>query len=229
MIGNGYKRKVPEYCSVLNNISSIMIKRIGVQPHFHEGHVITLLTLLLKEEAIGRKKLSERLGIGETSVRSLVKRLLQAGFIKVDRVAGAILTDKGRDLAEKLSELINVKRLGDDYLGFNWNNVVTVIIKDTPPESTNVMIIRDKAIALNASAVLIIIIDNGVLIPGIAPSDKLYKEIVMGLKKTLGGLSRYKKATILYAAIREKEPLIVAGYRLGFRILRHYCLRREYC
>ncbi|WFO75331.1 hypothetical protein J4526_00005 [Desulfurococcaceae archaeon MEX13E-LK6-19] len=229
MVEDVYEKNIPEYCSILNSISSIVVKRIGVQPHFHEGHVITLLMLLLKEEAIGRKKLSEKLGIGETSVRSLVKRLLQAGFVKVDRIAGAILTDKGKDLAEKLNELINVKRLGDDYLGFNWNNVVTVILKDTPPESTNVMIIRDKAIALNASAVLIIVIDNGVFIPGIAFDDRLYKEIVSGLEKKLGNLSRYKKATILYAAIREKEPLLVAGYRLGFRILKHYCLRREYC
>lgn len=224
-------RNTPSYCAILDEVSNIVVRKASIQQKFHEGHAIALLIYLLKEEVVGRKKLSQKLSIGETSVRSLIKRLVKANFVKVDRVAGAVLTDKGRELAKKLSELIQVRVLGSDYLGFGWNNVVVVILSDTPPETTNVIVIRDKAIALNANAVLVSILNKGeILVPGIPREDPLYEKIRNDLISILGDIVwRKEYASILYASIRNNEPLAIAGYRLGFGILHHYCLRRMYC
>jgi len=209
-------------------LEKIVIGKFGARPGFHEGHVIKSLLALSSEEAIGRKKLSKILGIGETSARSLIKRLYEMGLVKVDKIAGAILTDKGNNVVKVFDELLKVIPLNRDILGFNWDNTVLIVIKDLPPKSTTVTIIRDKAISVNAGAALILLYSNNKLVaPGVNVKD-LHDKIVDVLQTYV---SKYcsKECTLIYASIRTGEPLEIAGLKLGYEIIRHFCIRREYC
>jgi len=67
----------------------------GAAPSFSEVHVVRTL-LLLNSGRIGRKNLVGILGVGEGSVRTIIKKLKRDGFIKSSK-QGHELTEKGRE------------------------------------------------------------------------------------------------------------------------------------
>jgi hypothetical protein len=55
---------------------------------------------------MGRMTLAKRLGIGEGSVRTIIKRLLEMSLISVDAVGGCHLTQKGQSVVHELTKVI---------------------------------------------------------------------------------------------------------------------------
>lgn len=78
----------------------------GPSPAYAAAHVIKFLLILASEETMGRITLSRRLGIGEGSVRTIIKRLLELSLISVDAVGGCHLTETGRSAVSELQEII---------------------------------------------------------------------------------------------------------------------------
>ena len=66
----------------------------GVTPDFLPAHVWKTITLL-KESSMGRKSLSEKLCLGEGTVRNIVKRLRDERFITISKT-GMKLTENGQ-------------------------------------------------------------------------------------------------------------------------------------
>jgi DNA-binding PadR family transcriptional regulator len=64
------------------------------QPH----HVIVSLLLIGENEPLGRYDLSENLTIGEGSIRTLLKRLTERGYIVAELRQGQRLTKRGREM-----------------------------------------------------------------------------------------------------------------------------------
>ncbi len=91
----GSESNVNDRCGLVELIGRVASSRSGARLGFHEGHVILALHLLREEGPLGRKLLYRKLGITETSARSLIRRLSAHGLVVVDRVAGAVLTEKG--------------------------------------------------------------------------------------------------------------------------------------
>jgi DNA-binding MarR family transcriptional regulator len=93
--------------------SLVELKRLcepvgGVKPSFDTYHVYLALRSLHREEPIGRVALARRLSIGGSSVKTLIRRMKERGLIDVDRVAGAFLTQKGREVAESLENTLKL-------------------------------------------------------------------------------------------------------------------------
>jgi len=213
------------FCKAIEEVRAITSYKGGVRPAFHPGHVIKTLFYLMDNGPAGRKVLSKELDLGETSVRSLFKRLKRNGFIEIDRVAGAYLTDRGRELSKALSEMIVLYK---DVKIFNWNNPVLIIISMMPPRNTPVLIIRDKAISINADAALIAFIENNELrIPGLPVSRTEYHIIEEVIKK-IKDKRCINNCTIIYASLRN-TPLEIEGLYLGYSIAKFYCQRIKYC
>lgn len=212
-------------CKAIYEIGAIMSYKGGVKPAFHPGHVIRTLIYLMENGPAGRKVLSKELDLGETSVRSLFKRLRHNGLIEIDRVAGAYLTDKGIELTNVLHEMITLYK---NVKIFNWDNPVLVIISMIPPKNTPVLVIRDKAISVNANAALIAFIEgNELKIPGLSISSKEYQIIEEVINKIKD--NKYiNNCTIVYASLRN-TPLIIEGLYLGYSIAKFYCQRIKYC
>ena len=69
----------------------------GPIPKFNDYHIWKTLYYLDNEEAIGRKKLSSLLDIGEGSTRTIIALLQTHGIISINK-SGIILTSSGMDL-----------------------------------------------------------------------------------------------------------------------------------
>ena len=91
-------------------ISELVKPLRGVYPRFTMYHVYLMLTELLKNQPLGRLALMKRLGLGEASIKTLIKRLREKNLVVVDRVAGVLLTDLGRAAAENIN--LHVRLLG---------------------------------------------------------------------------------------------------------------------
>ncbi|MBE6524631.1 MAG: DUF2111 domain-containing protein [Thermoplasmata archaeon] len=72
----------------------------GPIPKFNDYHLWKALYYLDDKEAIGRKKLSSLLDIGEGSTRTIISLLQNHGIISINK-SGIILTSTGMDLKKK--------------------------------------------------------------------------------------------------------------------------------
>lgn len=68
----------------------------GPVPKFNDYHIWKALECLDQENPVGRKKLSQPLGIGEGSTRTILSQLQDQGMITI-RKSGILLTDRGLD------------------------------------------------------------------------------------------------------------------------------------
>lgn len=78
----------------------------GPSPAYSAAHVIKFLRILEAEATMGRMTLARRLGIGEGSVRTIIKRLTEMSLISVDAVGGCHLTPKGESVVSELGKVI---------------------------------------------------------------------------------------------------------------------------
>ncbi len=74
-----------------------------VAPTFGPHHIAVALTMIGREQPIGRYELCERMSVGEGSARTLLKRLKDARYIKAKGREGQMLTGKGVRLFEKIT------------------------------------------------------------------------------------------------------------------------------
>ncbi len=140
--------------------------RRGVAPAFSRHHVLMALIMIRDNEPIGRSLLSKKLGISETSTRTLVRRLKAAGIVGVDRVGGVYLTDYGRNIVRRLlSRLIGIYDLDASVLGrlkLDHYAIACVLnsVSAVNEVTANPVKWRDELVRSGASAGLIIIIFN---------------------------------------------------------------------
>ena len=91
--------------SFISQLTKIETPR-GPSPAYSPAHVIELLLILDSEQTMGRITLSKRLGVGEGSVRTMIKKLVESQMISVDAVGGCHLTDSGKLLVTDLRKVI---------------------------------------------------------------------------------------------------------------------------
>ena len=72
---------------------------------FNTAHVLKSLQLLQRNQYVSRAKLSKDLGLGEGSVRTLIKHLKANNIINTTR-AGCYLTSKGKKLSSNILSVI---------------------------------------------------------------------------------------------------------------------------
>jgi len=117
-----------------------------VAPVFKPHHAAVALILIGREQPLGRYDLCEKMSIGEGSVRTLLKRLSEADYIEAVGKQGQTLTQKGKNLFEKVSKdvpiglSLNIKPLV--MYEFAYANLV----KSALPKITDGIRQRDEAI-----------------------------------------------------------------------------------
>ncbi|KXA89551.1 hypothetical protein AKJ40_00020 [candidate division MSBL1 archaeon SCGC-AAA259M10] len=118
----------------------------GPRPLFDEGQVRRALELIGEHEPIGRKKLAEKLGIGEGSMRTILNRLKEKGLI-TSTARGHVLTDKGdRELGERSRKFLEID-VGDLTVG---KVSVATMVKDAIEKVRRGIEQRDEAIKVGA-------------------------------------------------------------------------------
>ena len=98
----------------------------GRSPSFMEAHVLKALELV-SEQSIGRATLGGRLGLGEGTVRTMIKRLRQAEVIEITR-RGIYLAERGGRLLAQIHSMISagVEALNGTYTVGTHNYAVLV-------------------------------------------------------------------------------------------------------
>lgn len=126
----------------------------GPSPAYSAAHVIKFLRILQAEETMGRMTLAKRLGIGEGSVRTIIKKLLEMSLISVDAVGGCHLIQKGQSVVSELAKVIvstgeiELKEMGITSPAFaaHLRGVLTV------PAATK---LRDAAVRSGAEGMMV--------------------------------------------------------------------------
>ncbi len=168
---------------------------------------------------MGRKIASKLLNLSEASTRTLLKRLSKAGLVSIDSVAGAYLTNYGEELANEISDLLQVHPAPQIY---GWSNALLIGLKAPLSMELGVLEIRDLAILSGARACLVAAVSGDSLtVPGIESTASEYIEFVNLVKSTFSEKLCLLQ-TIMLIDFR-KSGSLVDGYRVGIAVLKHYC------
>ncbi|MFW6110723.1 MAG: DUF4443 domain-containing protein [Thermoproteota archaeon] len=135
----------------------------GKTPTFNDAHVVKAIETLGSEQFIGRKILSQILGLGRGETRTLVKHLREENLIEVSR-RGMDLSKKGNkilsDLRSKISQGIPVP---DNPLTVGPSNVA-ILVRDAAPAVRYGVEQRDTAIKSGARGATTLIFKNNNLV-----------------------------------------------------------------
>jgi len=100
---------------------------VGAAPSFSEFHLVRTL-LLLNSGRLGRKNLVKILGVGEGSVRTIIKRLKGEGLIKSSK-QGHELTQKGKETVENyLNKFSMPGEFGSNDLALDPGEFSSIVI-----------------------------------------------------------------------------------------------------
>jgi len=160
----------------VNLIVTISSPRRGIKPRFSEYHVVKIIEILKSEGPLGRIVLSRLLKLGESSTRSLIKRLKEHELIKIDEVGGAYLTKKGLEFLDLWRS--NIKYIGKvDLKIADWSsNFCGIVINGLELiEIYGVLKIRDIAVRRGALGLIAIVVkDLNFLLP---ISKSIFEEV----------------------------------------------------
>jgi predicted transcriptional regulator len=157
-------------------------KTKGPAPSFSFLDVINILEIIWKTSVIGRQKLSIETGLGEGSVRTIIKWLKKWGLIETTKL-GCKLTKKGKYLIQGIKSKIGPSLpVSKSFLAIGDSNV-GVLVKGVGDKVKNGIEQRDAAIKAGATAATTIIFrKKSLILPSITNSinkewPKLAEEI----------------------------------------------------
>jgi len=134
----------------------------GRAPFFIEAHLVKALMTIDYEGSVGRVKLSKTLGLGEGTIRTLVKHLENEKLIKISK-AGIALTSSGKkltaNLKSRISKEIEIPKSSLTVGPFN----VAILIKNAAGMIKGGLEQRDAAIRVGALGVTTLIFSRGKL------------------------------------------------------------------
>jgi len=137
----------------------------GPAPSFNEAHVVKALELIGKYGTVGRIRLSNELGLGEGTTRTLLKHLKNESITQSSR-SGISFSEEGKklfsDLRSKLSGGVEVPSSPLTVGPFN----VAVLVRDSAQAIGSGMEQRDIAIKSGASgATTLVFADDKLSMP----------------------------------------------------------------
>ncbi len=161
-------RRMPQQ-NLRKLLEALAAREIGPQPTFQKFEFLDLFLILDKEGLIGRKRLSERLGIGEGAVRTMLQRLKAESLIEVMGRGGCRLSEKGAKLVNLLKMVL--RDVGPVNLKLPWNypSNYVVIVRNAAESVKKGLEQRDEAIRAGARALMVLTYVNGrLMMPGVA-------------------------------------------------------------
>jgi predicted transcriptional regulator len=142
----------------------------GRAPYFIEAHLVKALMTIDDEGTVGRVKLSKTLGLGEGTIRTLIRHLENEKLIKISK-AGIALTSLGKkltiDLKSRISKGIEVPRSSLTVGPFS----VAILVKNAADAVRSGVEQRDAAIKIGALGATTLIYRHGRLSMPIVDED----------------------------------------------------------
>jgi hypothetical protein len=135
----------------------------GADPSFTEVHLLRTL-YSLHSGTIGRKKLVKFLGVGEGSVRTIIKRLSQEGLITSSK-QGHSLTESGRNRVALKLKLMR-KPEAFDSIDLVKGSQSIIVVYGACDRVGDGVTLRDVALKAGADGAVIIVQKDGLKFPG---------------------------------------------------------------
>lgn len=136
---------------------------VGAAPSFSQAHLVRAL-LMLSSGRVGRKNLVKILGVGEGSVRTIIKRLKGEGLIKSSK-QGHELTQKGKETVENYLNKFSMpgEFKADDLSLHPGEESSSVIVYGAADRISNGLEQRDIARDAGATSIAILLYKEGIL------------------------------------------------------------------
>ena len=144
---------------IVTLLNQAVTPKKGNKPNFDEAHVLLALDIIKKEQPIGRHLLMRKLGLSEASTRTLIRRLRELGLVNIDKVAGIILSGKGKELLGYfLQRTVVLESIKLDTI--NWDASCLILRNSSSLiEKIGILELRDLIIRSGATRTLIGIVD----------------------------------------------------------------------
>jgi hypothetical protein len=153
---------------------------VGASPNFDVVHKVRAI-LALSRGPVGRKRLVKILGLGEGSVRTIIKHLSSEGLLESDRL-GHTLSAQGERKAAQILGKISAPEEVDLSQVFGGRQAI-VIVKNGREKIGNAIGLRDIALKAGADGAIIMFYDGALKFPGKDMKPTKYPEISEPLKE----------------------------------------------
>lgn len=138
----------------------------GRPPAYFEAHVLKALELVGYGKGIGRQKLSKELGVGEGTIRTLVRRLKEEGLVDASR-RGMTLTKAGVKVLSDLRSSLEATQFPETSLTVGLRNYA-VLVKGSADQVKRGVEQRDAALLAGAKGATTLLYDGERLhLPGL--------------------------------------------------------------
>jgi predicted transcriptional regulator len=205
---------------LLNGIERVMRKLApGPAPSFNEAHVIKALEIIASYGSVGRIRLSQEIGLGEGTTRTLLRHLNNEGIIQGSR-RGISLSEEGKnlfsDLRSRLSEGIEVPSSRLTVGPFN----IAVLVRNSAQAVKSGMEQRDVAIKSGASgATTLVFSSNKLSMP--AREDDVSVSAPSLHKQLLTEFEPKENDVIIVGSGENRELAEIGAKMAAFRLLRN--------
>ncbi|BAB66287.1 DUF4443 domain-containing protein [Sulfurisphaera tokodaii] len=144
----------------LLTLTKVTLPKKGNKPNFDEAHVLLALSIIEKEQPIGRHLLMKKLGLTEASTRTMIKRLKELGLITIDKVAGILITDLGKKILSNIRSKVTISN-EIELTSINWKSELIKIKNGRIIlEKMGLLNLRDLIIKQGATRTLIAVINE---------------------------------------------------------------------
>ena len=134
------------------------VPQFGPMFRFSDADIYWALHILSDGRRMGRKKLSDAIGIGEGSMRRIIETLREWEFIEI-RQTGISITKNGLAFLRQIPiEIVDVPAIPGSVVGEHWQGVLVFNVKD---KIDNGMQQRDAGIKAGASGCTTSVIRDG--------------------------------------------------------------------
>lgn len=161
----------------------------GRYPSYTPAYVLKAMELISSGSNVGRQQLARSLGIGEGSVRTIVRRLKGEGLIAINR-GGMVLSEKGKELLKTLYKRISATELTNTGLTVGEHDYA-VLVRGAAGQIDSGVEQRDSALLAGAKgATTLVFRDERFQLPRleVEPSPALVKELSEKLKPEEGDI-----------------------------------------
>jgi len=174
----------------------------GRAPYFIEAHLLKALMTIDAEGPVGRVKLSKTLGLGEGTIRTLIKHLENEGLIKTSQ-AGLSLTSSGKkfsaNLKSRISETIEIPQSSLTVGPFN----MAVLIKNAANAIKGGLEQRDAAIKVGATGATTLIFRKSRLNMPLVEED-IFRDVPTIRAELISKLKPHENDVVIVGSANDK-------------------------
>ena len=167
----------------------------GRAPYFIEAHIVKALIIISSQGPVGRVNLAKALGLGEGSIRTLIRHLEKAELIKTSR-EGILLTGTGKKLTfsveSMISEAVEVPRSALTVGAFN----MAILVRSAAGLVGAGLEQRDAAIKVGAQGATTLIFSNSRLTMPLVKED-IFRDAPKVCEKLLSELKPQENDVIV--------------------------------